>query len=78
VTVQDAVVALLAALALGWLVWRRVRQRRKGATACAHCPAGTPVEGVRPPPQPEVLLAIGEPPPPGERERDRALPGGGR
>jgi hypothetical protein len=60
---QDAGAALAAALALGWLAWRRVRASRRGAeAACESCPsaAGLP-EGVRPAPTPEVLLAIGEP-----------------
>jgi hypothetical protein len=61
---QDAVVALAAALALAWLFSRWWRARRRGATACEHCPAATPIAGVRPAPQPEILLAIGEPAPP--------------
>jgi hypothetical protein len=67
---QDAVVALLAVLALGWLFARWWRQRRKGAAACAHCPAATPVAGVREAPQPELLLSIGEPAPPRPRGRE--------
>lgn len=43
--VQDALVAALAAVALGWLVWRRLR-RRGAAAACEDCPAATgPREG---------------------------------
>ena len=67
---QDAVVALVAALALSWLFARWWRQRRKGATACAHCPAATKVAGVREAPQPNLLLTIGEPPPPGPQRRE--------
>jgi hypothetical protein len=61
VNAQDAVAALLATLALAWLFSRWWRSRRRGATACAHCPAATTVAGVRPAPQPELLLVIGEP-----------------
>ena len=63
-TAQDGIVALLAALALSWLVLRWWRARRRRDTACAHCPAATPVAGVRPAPQAELLLVIGEPAPP--------------
>jgi hypothetical protein len=60
--IQDAAVALLALAALAWLVLRNVRRSRKGAdAACESCPAAAPVAGVRPAPQPDVLLAIGEP-----------------
>ena len=68
-TAQDIAVALLAALALTWLFARWLRARRPGATACAHCPAATPVAGVRPAPQAEVLVSIGEPAAPPARER---------
>jgi hypothetical protein len=72
VTAQDAAVALLAVLAVAWLLARWWRARRRGATACAHCPAAIPVAGVRAAPQPEVLLSIGEPaPPPTPGPRDR-------
>jgi hypothetical protein len=66
VSAQDIAVALLAALALAWLAARWWRARSRGAAACAHCPAATPVAGVRPAPQAEELVLIGEPaaPPP--------------
>ena len=58
---QDVIVALIAAGALAWLVVRQVRARRKKDAACANCPAGTPIEGVRAAPQPQILLGIEEP-----------------
>jgi len=62
---QDAAVAALAAGALAWLLVRRVRSRRRAgaAAACENCPAGTPVPGVRPAPEPTLLVSIGEAPP---------------
>jgi len=63
-TGQDVAVALLAALAVAWLFGRWWRARRRGAAACAHCPAAAPVAGVRPAPQAELLIGIGEPSPP--------------
>jgi hypothetical protein len=65
VNAQDGIVALLAALALGWLVLRAVRARRSKSGACAHCPAAAPVAGVRPAPQLEVLVGIEDPAPRG-------------
>lgn len=64
--VQDVAACALAALALGWLVWRRVRPARRGRGAdCEHCAsAAPPPPGVRPAPTPEILLSIGEPPAP--------------
>jgi len=62
---QDALVALIAALALTWLVARWWRARRRGDSACASCPSATAVPGVRPAPQPQVLLGIDEPARPG-------------
>jgi hypothetical protein len=63
VTLQDGIVALIAAGALAWLVTRFVRSRRRGAPACENCPAaGERPAGVRPPPEPTLLMDIGEPP----------------
>ncbi len=63
--VQSLLAGLIVALALGWLVARRVRASRRGArAACEHCPAASgPPPGVRPAPVPEILLSIGEPAP---------------
>jgi len=59
---QDALATLSAVGALGWLVARNVRKSRKGAeAACENCPSAAPVAGVRPAPQPDILLVIGEP-----------------
>ncbi len=62
---QDVAVGAIAALALGWLVARRIRSARRGeAAACENCPSAAPApRGVRPAPQPELLLGIGEPSP---------------
>lgn len=57
---QDATVAMLAALALGWLLWRRLRPGRRTG-ACENCPAARAVPGVRTPPSAEVLVGISEP-----------------
>jgi len=59
---QDAAVAAIAAGALAWLVARRVRARRRASAACADCAAATPVPGVRPAPEPTLLVSIGDPP----------------
>jgi len=54
-TLQDLGVAVLAALALGWLVWRSLRVRRgKAKAACPDCPVARPVAGVRPAPMPKI------------------------
>ena len=58
--VQDVLVALIAAAALGWLMWRRARRRRAGPP-CENCAVAGPVPGARPAPAPEVLIQIGEP-----------------
>lgn len=48
---QDAIAAALAVVALGWLLWRRLRRRGAGA-ACGECPGCEPaaraVEAKRP------------------------------
>ena len=36
---QDLAAAGIAALALGWLVWSRLRARRRKTPFCADCPA---------------------------------------
>ena len=60
---QDVAVTLIAAAAVGWLVWRRVRARRRGrGAACENCPIATAVPGTRPAPAPQRLIRIGEPP----------------
>jgi hypothetical protein len=72
VSAQDIAVTLLAALALAWLLARRWRTRRRvgaAGAACAHCPAATPVAGVRPAPEPVLLLVIGEPAPPADSRK---------
>ncbi|HTR97963.1 MAG TPA: hypothetical protein VMH61_08680 [Candidatus Acidoferrales bacterium] len=63
---QDATVLLLALLALGYLVARRLRARRRADGACANCPSAAPVPGARPAPEMQVLISIGEAP---KRER---------
>jgi hypothetical protein len=57
---QEALVALIVAAALGWLVGRRLRRRRAG-TPCENCPVARRVPGVRPAPSPQVLISISEP-----------------
>lgn len=59
---QDLLAGAIAFGALAWLVARRLRARRTGAPACENCAAAGPLpEGVRPAPEPVVLLRIGEP-----------------
>jgi hypothetical protein len=55
---QDLVVGALAALALGWLVRRQWRKRRRPAAWCGDCPGceGAPVEA------PDALVTIAPPP----------------
>lgn len=36
--IQDAIVALLALAALGWLVRRNMRRRKRGTCTCDGCP----------------------------------------
>jgi hypothetical protein len=55
---QDLVVAALTLFALGWLVWRRVRARRRGATQCENCPSASPSRVARPLPRIQVLYPI--------------------
>ena len=57
---QDVTAAGLAALALGWLLGRRLRPGRRPA-ACENCPAARAIPGVRKPPSAEPLIGIGEP-----------------
>ena len=45
--IQDALVALLALGALGWLVRRNVRRRKRGTCTCDGCPVA---EGTAPAP----------------------------
>jgi hypothetical protein len=69
--VQSLLAGLIVALALAWLIARRVRAARRGArAACEHCPAASgPPPGVRAAPVPEILLSIGEPAPPARPRR---------
>jgi hypothetical protein len=39
---QDALVALIVVAAVGFLVWRRVRARRKPTPFCGDCPRCAP------------------------------------
>lgn len=56
---QDALVALFVLAAAGFLVWRRVRARRRPTPFCGDCPgcATGPQAPAEPP-----LVSIGEPP----------------
>ena len=36
--IQDAIVALIALAALGWLVRRNLRRRKRGTCTCDGCP----------------------------------------
>lgn len=56
---QDVLVALLAAAALGWLVWRRLRAR-KGAM-CEDCPGCAMASKGAPPAAGDRHLAAHDP-----------------
>jgi hypothetical protein len=55
---QDLAVAALTLAALGWLLWRRVRASRRGATQCENCPSASPTRVARPLPRIQVLYPI--------------------
>ena len=63
---QDAIVALIAATALGWLLWKKFRPKKLGAAACENCPHAMADARPRTAPEPVMLIQIGPPgPPPG-------------
>ncbi len=55
---QDVLVAALAFVALGWLVWRRLRARRRTALPCGDCPGCSADPAA---PDRDSLVSIGEP-----------------
>jgi hypothetical protein len=66
-TAQDLIVALVAAVALGWLLWRRFRPRPAGAPACENCPHANASARPSTAPEPVMLIQIGSPSEPARR-----------
>ena len=60
--VQDWLAFALAALALGWLVWRALRKRRGATPGCGDCPGCGAASQAEVPAQPNALVTIAPPP----------------
>lgn len=58
---QDLIVAFIAAAALGWLLWRRLRRKKAGAAACENCPHAMADARARTAPEAVMLIQIGSP-----------------